>query len=51
VKGLGDGMWSLLWGIIIIAIVYMLVKPGSVASTAVKDIGTAMTNIVTSAVS
>lgn len=44
------GMWSLLAGIITLAIVYMLVRPGSVASQAVADVSTALKNIVTAAV-
>jgi hypothetical protein len=45
------GAWSLLQGVIILAIIYMLVRPGSAASTAVTDIGGALKNIVTAAVS
>jgi hypothetical protein len=48
---LSDGAWSLLQGIIILAIVYMLVRPGSIASQAVTQVGTTLKDIVTAAVS
>ena len=48
---MSEGAWSLLAGIVMLAIVYMLVRPGSVAATAVKDVSTTLKNIVTSAVS
>lgn len=48
---LSDGAWSLLAGIVMLAIVYMLVRPGSVAAGAVKDISATLKNIVTAAVS
>lgn len=48
---MSEGTWALLSGIVILAIVYMLVRPGSVAATAVKDVSTTLKNIVTAAVS
>lgn len=48
---MSEGAWALMSGIVILAIVYMLVRPGSVAATAVKDVSTTLKNIVTAAVS
>ena len=48
---MSEGIWSLLAGVVTLAIVYMLVRPGSVASQAVADVSTTLKNIVTSAVS
>lgn len=44
---LGDlRLWDALTGIIIVAIIYSLVRPGSQAATAVADVSTALVAIV-----
>lgn len=48
---MADTVWSMLTAILIIAIVYMLVRPGSPAGAAVKDIGSALQDLVSTAVS
>lgn len=45
-----DATWQILSAIFIIALVYMLVRPSSPAGDAVKDIGTALTNMIQTAV-
>lgn len=48
---MSEGIWALLAGIVTLATVYMLVRPGSVASKAVTDVSSTLKNIVTAAVS
>jgi hypothetical protein len=44
-----DTIWSLLSGILVITIVYMLVRPGSPAAQAVADVTSALTNLIKTA--
>ena len=43
---MADLAWSLVVGILVIAILYVLVRPGSAASTAVSEIGKSMVSLV-----
>lgn len=47
---MADQIWSLLAGVLILAIIAVLVAPGSKAGTAVKDISDALTTLVRTAV-
>jgi hypothetical protein len=47
---MSDWIWRIVTGVLILAILYVLVRPGSKAATAVTDIGSAMTHLVTAAV-
>jgi hypothetical protein len=40
------GLWELVTGVIIIAIIFMLVRPGSPAGTAVTDLSEALAALV-----
>lgn len=48
---MSENVWAALAGVVTLAIIYMLVRPGSVAATAVADISSTLKNIVTAAVS
>jgi hypothetical protein len=47
---ISDSIWRLITGVLILAIIFVLVRPGSEAGTAVKDVGGALQKIVTAAV-
>lgn len=42
-----DTVWSILMGIFVIAIVFMLVRPGAPAGQAVKDVTDALSSMMT----
>jgi hypothetical protein len=44
-----DAIWRLITGALIVAIIYMAVRPGSKAATAVTDVSGAMRKLVTAA--
>jgi hypothetical protein len=44
-----DNIWGLLAGIFLVAILYMLVRPGSPAVTAITSISSALENIISMA--
>lgn len=44
-----DGIWSLMTGVIIVAIVFMLARPNSPAANAIADVSKALTALVTTA--
>lgn len=48
--GLSDTAWSFVAGVLIIAILVVLVRPGSKASTAVNDLSHALQSLVKTAV-
>lgn len=48
--GLSDTAWSFIGGILIVAILVVLVRPGSKAADAVKDLSHALQSLVASAV-
>ncbi len=43
------GLWELVTGVIIIAVIYMLVRPGSPAHTAINTLSAALATLVTTA--
>lgn len=45
-----QNVWSLLMGVFIIAIVFMLVRPGAPAAKAVADVTNALANMITNAI-
>jgi hypothetical protein len=46
---MSDGIWSLVTGVVIVAIVFMLVRPGSPGANAIADVSSALTALVTTA--
>lgn len=42
-------MWDLIAGFFLIAIIYMLVRPGSPAAQAVQDLGNTLTALISTA--
>jgi hypothetical protein len=44
-----DAIWRLITGALVVAIIYMIVRPGSKAATAVTDISGALRKLVTAA--
>lgn len=44
-----DDIWQFLIGVIIVAIIYMLVRPGAPAAAAVQDVSTALSNLIKTA--
>ena len=48
---MGDVAWSFLGGALIVAIIYMLARPGSPAAAVISDTGAALTSLVKAAVS
>lgn len=49
-KDAGKLAWEIISGCIILAIIYMLARPGSPAATAINDVSSALTALVTTAV-
>lgn len=47
---MSDLIWRVVAGVLVLAILFVLVRPGSQAGQAVKDLGGAMTKLVTSVV-
>lgn len=45
-----QNIWSLLMGVFVIAIAFMLVRPGAPAAKAVADVSNALANMITNAV-
>ena len=46
-----SGVWEVLTWVFILAVIYLLVRPGSLGPTIVGTLGEAVTNLVTFAVS
>ena len=46
---MSEAIWRLITGALIVAIIYMMVRPGSKAATAVTDVGDALGKLVTAA--
>lgn len=44
-----DNVWQLVIGVMIVAVIFMLVRPGSPASVAIKDVTTALSGLVQTA--
>lgn len=44
-----DLAWTLLTGVVIVAILFVLVRPGSTAAQAVTDVGSAMASLLMTA--
>lgn len=47
---ISETIWRLVTGVLVLAILFVLVRPGSEAGTAVKDVSAALQKIVTAAV-
>jgi hypothetical protein len=43
---MSKNIWSVITGVIILAIIYMLVRPGSPAATAIAQVGNALSALV-----
>ena len=46
---MGDYVWQFVVGVMFLAIVFMLVRPGSPAAIAIKDVSTALSGLVQTA--
>lgn len=44
-----DEIWQFIVGVMIVAVVFMLVRPGSPAAVAIKDVSTALSGLVQTA--
>lgn len=44
-----DTIWQFIIGVMVVAIVFMLVRPGSPAALAIKDVSTALSGLVQTA--
>jgi hypothetical protein len=44
-----DTIWSMVTGILVIVVVFMLVRPGSPAAKAVADVSNALANMIKTA--
>jgi cbb3-type cytochrome oxidase subunit 3 len=45
-KGAGDTIWMILIGVVMLAVLYMIVRPGSPAAKAIADVADALTALV-----
>jgi len=43
---MSDNIWQFLIGVMILAVVFMVARPGAPAAAAIEDISTALTNLV-----
>jgi hypothetical protein len=46
---MSDDIWQFLVGVMIVAVVFMLARPGSPAAVAIKDVTTALSGLVQTA--
>jgi hypothetical protein len=45
-SGISDTVWMILTAIVMVAVLFMLVRPGSPALQAVKDVSNALTTLI-----